>query len=259
MSIDFRCDGCGQTLRAGDQFQGQTMQCPACRASTVVPVKLLFAEGVTGSRPGPPPLGALAPGQVIATAPHCPSCGTALAADAVLCVECGFDRRTGKRQKTKKRRLKRRFDVTMPLASRIAAAATVVLIPFLYMHRAGTFLWFLVPPCLLLAIAFVIPHGFMSRITVRRGRHGDLWLKREHWVCFLPLGNWTVNLHGYTEAWTDYAEYVDRNHNLHERHMLEITGPERQTRVIYDGPDDDLMRDLADVLQYDAGLKMRRK
>ena len=219
---------------------------------TSVPVELLFAEGVTAARPAPT-------GNRITTTPGtCPECGTALAADAVLCVECGFDRRTGKRQKTKKRRLKRKFDRSLPLAGRVAVCMAALLLPALYMALERTFLWFLLPPSLFIAAAFATPYGFRYRITAHRDRHGDLWLTKEHWACLLPLGNWTVNLRGYTEAWTDYSEYVNRNQR-HERHILEISGPETPTRRIYDGPNGDFMRDLADILQYDAGLQVRRK
>jgi hypothetical protein len=264
MTITFQCDGCGRQLRTDDQYEGQSTQCPSCKAITVVPVQLEVVENVEQNRPAaavqPPPLPADGKPPALTA---CPECGTNLGRGAVLCIECGFDLRTGQRRKTKKRRLKRKLDRSVPLAGRIIICACAVLAPLCAMIAKKEFIWWLVLPSLFIAAAFATPYGYVFRITLRRDRRGDLLLKQEFWVCLLPLGNWTINLTGYTQAWTDYAVSVTYNQyghaQQHERYMLEISGEGKRPRMIYDGADEDLMRDLADMMQYDAGMQIKRK
>jgi hypothetical protein len=67
----------------------------------------------------------------------CPNCGKALAAEAVLCINCGFNRQTGKQLETVKKRYEGHWDnVRLPLWGRLLAFAISVAVlwfgPFLF-------------------------------------------------------------------------------------------------------------------------------
>jgi DNA-directed RNA polymerase subunit RPC12/RpoP len=80
--IKFNCPDCDQHLEAPDDMGGEQIECPSCGWTITVP-------GV-GPRKR---LGLKIPARSSGTA--CPKCGVALATGDVLCVQCGYDRRTG--------------------------------------------------------------------------------------------------------------------------------------------------------------------
>jgi hypothetical protein len=68
--MDFTCPTCQAELSVPDESAGQTEACPGCGAMLTIPAR--------------------------ATSPRaCPSCGVSVAGDAVLCISCGFDFRSG--------------------------------------------------------------------------------------------------------------------------------------------------------------------
>ena len=68
-----QCPNCRRVLKVGDELEGKQAQCPECGQNLTVPVR---------------------PKADLVAA--CPSCGANMPADAVFCVECGYDRRSGK-------------------------------------------------------------------------------------------------------------------------------------------------------------------
>ena len=76
--FSFSCPACSQVLEGDDEWCGQVVECPACNEEFVVPG----------------PVAAVPPPAAVANA--CPNCGKAMAADAVLCIECGFHTGMGK-------------------------------------------------------------------------------------------------------------------------------------------------------------------
>ena len=71
MSITFRCPQCSRQLTVAPQYAGRKGKCPGCGQVFMVPAPAKSS----GS-------------------PSCPSCGATVSPDAVICVGCGFDRRT---------------------------------------------------------------------------------------------------------------------------------------------------------------------
>ncbi len=71
MAITFRCK-CGQGLQAGDEHAGKQIVCPHCGESMAIP----FPEKRESL---------------------CPACGKPMDDDVVVCMECGFNRKTGRR------------------------------------------------------------------------------------------------------------------------------------------------------------------
>jgi hypothetical protein len=74
---------------------GTKLRCPRCHKDFEAP----------GTAAAPPADGALALADE--GEQRCPSCGAAMAPSAVLCIECGFNRRTGEKLKTKKEKARK--------------------------------------------------------------------------------------------------------------------------------------------------------
>jgi hypothetical protein len=101
MAITVEC-GCGKRFRVKDEHAGKRGRCPSCGAVVAIPAaEPAGPGGPSPERAGPAgPRRAAEPG---ARAPQaagpeiCPECGRPLAGGAVLCVNCGYDTRTGER------------------------------------------------------------------------------------------------------------------------------------------------------------------
>jgi DNA-directed RNA polymerase subunit RPC12/RpoP len=78
----FPCPACGKQYRWKPEMAGRTAKC-TCGAKLVVPAD--------PPRLAPPPA---APAAAKST---CPDCGAELPENAVLCVNCGFNLKTGKK------------------------------------------------------------------------------------------------------------------------------------------------------------------
>ena len=71
MAITFQCT-CGQTLEVDDKHAGKKAKCPRCGNSITIP-STASEESL------------------------CPNCGKPMEDNAVICMECGFNRKTGGR------------------------------------------------------------------------------------------------------------------------------------------------------------------
>ncbi len=83
------CQACQQRYPWRAEFAGKKVRCPKCHAIFVMPA----APGAAQRQSAP----ALALAPETAHGPTCPSCGAPLAPQAILCVACGYDLRTGLR------------------------------------------------------------------------------------------------------------------------------------------------------------------
>ena len=85
MPIKFQCE-CGKVLTAPDGSGGKRARCSACKRAVTIPKEFHLAAAEEEATPLP----GSEPGEEA-----CPSCRRPLPAEAVLCIHCGFDRRTG--------------------------------------------------------------------------------------------------------------------------------------------------------------------
>lgn len=76
--MEFSCGKCGQVLEATDDLAGQLVECPECGSELEVPAA---EAGQAGEN-------------------VCPECQNAMMPDAVLCVNCGFHLKLGKKLDT---------------------------------------------------------------------------------------------------------------------------------------------------------------
>lgn len=100
MTIQVTCQ-CGKKLSAKPQLAGRQVKCPNCGESLVVPGSTQKPTR-KALQPTGDGLGDLLDEAGIANsvgAESCPSCRSELDPEALLCVNCGFNRESGKRIK----------------------------------------------------------------------------------------------------------------------------------------------------------------
>lgn len=97
----FSCPACGKRYRWKPEMAGRSAKC-ACGGKLVVPAQQPATENPVAiatkpelSAMKPAPANASPPPAASATT-KCPSCGANFPAGAVLCVNCGYNTRTGK-------------------------------------------------------------------------------------------------------------------------------------------------------------------
>jgi DNA-directed RNA polymerase subunit M/transcription elongation factor TFIIS len=88
--ISFACPNCNQVLEAPADMAGEVVECPACRQQIAVPASGDAVQPQTVETPAPeaeePP-----------ASRKCPSCGAVMEEEAILCVNCGFHTKLGKK------------------------------------------------------------------------------------------------------------------------------------------------------------------
>lgn len=128
--IKFTCPHCSQSLEAESDMAGQTIECPTCQKTISIPVMrpakphLAFRDRPVAQRQAPP---------VVTHA--CKYCGAQHAADAVLCVGCGRNVKTGKPLQTPVESAPRSAPPGQPIISTGAVLLLVVL------AGGGYFVW----------------------------------------------------------------------------------------------------------------------
>ncbi len=113
MTIAVQCGSCRKRFAAKEKLAGRKMKCPQCGGVLTIPKPRPGPKAARQATepPGdyavaPPPAGetgsstagtAGGTGRAPDTEPKCPSCGASLKAGDVLCVQCGYDLRSGKK------------------------------------------------------------------------------------------------------------------------------------------------------------------
>ena len=79
---------------------GTPRQEPITPATPAADIKRPAAPPLAPKAPKPPDIKTPKPEEVVSPTAKCPSCGNNIAADAVICVNCGTNLKTGKKLKT---------------------------------------------------------------------------------------------------------------------------------------------------------------
>lgn len=85
--IHVNCGNCGHSFEVGDDLAGLIAACPGCGTQLSVPLPAGRLQRKPALR--------VKHEQVVSGGRRCPSCGATMAADAILCVQCGFNVETG--------------------------------------------------------------------------------------------------------------------------------------------------------------------
>jgi hypothetical protein len=210
MSITVSCAACGRHLKVKDDFRGKKVKCLDCGAAITVPggaepdrpqpyitevqpavPRAVSDTGVQAAVPRPA-------GQVAA----CPRCNHPLSAGAVICIECGFNLKTGKQLKTVRQRFERRWNTGgIPYIARLAifAAQELLCLPL--------FLGVDSPESLIVigilfgvwTVFWLFVWSYLVQITIAKNEQGELTLTRKTWFCFAPIATKRLDLGEYKD------------------------------------------------------------
>ena len=290
MAILFDCPGCGRRLKVSDLYRGMRSRCPECAAISVVPGHDEQPVRHDVAVQEAPPEGGVArvrlvPGEaegvsVADVGPTCPSCRKILPRGAVLCVDCGYDFRTGRQRETAHEPLERSWDTGMPLALRLGllCALECVCLP------AGALTGHVAEG---LALAFagsvvlVLLLGTYIKLRLVRTGKGKILITRTWCICFLPAIRHQVNVRNYKVILIDTTRpnvagilatmlllllcvlpgavlaYVILTRPTY--HVFLKKEHRNQEFLLYQSMDDAKMRELVETLQELAELRVDRR
>jgi hypothetical protein len=97
----FSCPACGKSFRWKPEFAGRSAKC-ACGGKLVVPAEATLTSDAAGIPLAPEPKQSAPSQRIKPSSPpdvegRCPSCSAALASGAILCVNCGYNVKTGQK------------------------------------------------------------------------------------------------------------------------------------------------------------------
>jgi hypothetical protein len=308
MTLEFACPQGGHRLRVKEEFAGKKVRCPKCGAVVVAPaasadarpasdLPIPLLDSAAAPRPDaiaarplpvqpidPEPAGRRRPA---AADPEdcCPGCGRFLAPEAVLCIDCGYNRQTGKRLRTVSRRMRR-----MWYLGGFSSPASIVVVAVLYLFLIVLgFASESLAAGLLLLLAGAVPSvlllGTFTRIIVTRDADGRPVVIRDRWAAFLRYSHAEIDLEEYRVI---RLGHQDTALNLivlgimlllcffgvipglifwillfrGSSFTLEIAGehegsvaPLVEPKVLYRGPSEAKMREIGDTLKEIADLR----
>jgi hypothetical protein len=170
MPIQITCPNpvCLRQLQTREEFAGKSVACPACHQVIRVPaftsqeeepINLAVpVECATGAVP-----------ETLSGPQSCTSCNAPMPSNAVLCVSCGFNRKTGKKLSTVRVRQAKAV-IQMSAAKAVALSfyglGGLFAFPFLHVILAGELLSALV--ILPLGTGFILFAYFFDRTTVAK-------------------------------------------------------------------------------------------
>ncbi len=306
MMILAGCPQCDRRVRVPSELFGRKVRCPGCGAVWVPPAAGAAAPpaGASARASGDvyslapleapePAAGAIRPAEPAppardgpkasppASGPQetCPSCGSFVAPGAVVCIDCGFNRQTGKQLRTVSRRFQRHWDSgAFPFWARVVVAAVLLpacAAPLLTEEPdiGGALLtaW---------ALIFVPLLGTLKRIIITRNPDGRAVLVLQSWVAFIPCGRRVTDLEDYprirlgagagTYDWAAtlylvllfllcgipgliYALIRARTPRVTLEVVGDHGGPDVEPVLVYRGSSEATMRQIGDTLKEVAG------
>jgi hypothetical protein len=288
MSDDVECGGCGRRLRARHDLAGRPVRCPVCGAvwrphadaadQEEVPYAEVEEEAIT-VRP---------PRDVRYPAADCPACGAGMQAGGVLCLECGYDRRTGRRREVVVERLHRRWASDWPYPIRIIffvvfeAVAGLACYLLMALHSPW-WLLALAPWTVLMALWL----GGYYVVELDRTHKGRLKIHLRRWIAFIPLrtrtavvqpgdalvladadgptpGDWlmdalTAPRYRYGGwGWSAWPMGADPG-RIYVSFRLLFRSPKRPDLLLYKGDDEKRMQDIVETIQGAVEIPLLRR
>jgi hypothetical protein len=141
----------------------------------------------------------------------CPKCNKDSAADAVVCLDCGYNFETRKQHRTKFQPYQATWKETMPLTVRLLLfiVLTGLCVGLLLIRRPHGFISFgITIPALWLSL------GTFRRVTLSRNPDGKAQLKVARWIGFVPWGRKTFNLKRYKFVQLEYKGSTDDSETI---------------------------------------------
>jgi hypothetical protein len=186
----------------------------------------------------------------------------------VLCIQCGYDVRSGKRLRTSGPSDERHWvtgrEVGVQIAYIIGILAVILAVALLHLPPANRAL----VGVLGVAVAFLLGLGSFVRISLKRDGKGVWRLTKQRSIAFIPCPPRTVNLRHYDAVYVDcragppltwHSVLLQDGRQL-DVYMLELGGKRvRNPLRIYRGMSETTMKEIIDALQGLAGLAVERK
>jgi hypothetical protein len=207
---------------------------------------------------------------------RCTDCGSEWPDDAVLCVQCGLDFRTGRRLATVRGRSQQDVAAAWDRdlsgwASRVRVITTVVFlvvltgllvaVPFIPQLELPGLLILGLPVYLISVPLILYVWGGYTRIQIDPGGERGPVLTVRRYFFFLPRAHHTYRLRDFQAVWTDY--YLAGSDDLaHDVFLLDLGGGDYDilARVrVYEGNSEATMHELCDLLQQAGGLEIKRR
>jgi hypothetical protein len=210
----------------------------------------------------------------------CPGCKKYLHHEDVVCIECGYDRREGRKHRTRHDVLERRWDSGNSLVVRL------VLLPLLLAPLCLCMIWNAVVGLLVVvygAVALVLFLGTYYSIRVVRNSRGDPLLYKRWHIAFIPVRPRAVDLRRFDFIELDYSSTSSSTiwmyfalagvlgailyrlgpggrFTYRETYTLRLSGRRTVKELkIYSGPTQATMQDIVETLQGLADLELVRK
>jgi hypothetical protein len=207
------CPHCGELVRVPPRRKGKRRACPACGGDWAEPAK---AKPAPAAAPPLPPVRTVnekltAPDEDPETSnPYrvtdrgrrvCPGCQHEIEPEAVLCVRCGYDLRTGHKIVKTYKPIDLSWDSGLPLRLRLIAFASAMglaLVVFgLFAMLVTEQGWMFVPPWLVFGAMMSFLFGTYDRLDLRRDRRGDVALTKTWRCCFVPVKTYEIDVRAF--------------------------------------------------------------
>jgi hypothetical protein len=122
--------------------------------------------------------------------------------DAVLCIECGYNLKTGAQLETVYERFERRWNTGgMPWVVRLIAFGIVELLGLVLFLAVDSLESFLSISFLygIGSVFWLFAWGYLAQIAITKNERGEPVLRQTTWLCFIPIGTKTVRLRRYED------------------------------------------------------------
>jgi hypothetical protein len=287
MAGEITCPCCRRLLRARPEDEGAEMRCPVCDAVVTVPGRPEPLEALAAS-PSSQQGVRVAPAdqprsEAIGTDPTavCPFCRRPLATEAVLCLECGFDRRTGRRRRPGRVPLRYSWAPggTQRLHNLLALFLLILILAWIDSTPSYDLKWKVA--ALVTAALAVIILGSGNRLRLERDADGEVWLTNWRCFAFVPIYRWRIDVLEYDVVVFGYQHgqraaplflllgfllfcvspasviLMFRGGDVHTL-ALRAERVDDPAVVVYQEVDEWAMRELAEALKDAAGLRFER-
>lgn len=200
-----------------------------------------------------------------ALARPCPGCQRMLGPDVVVCVNCGYDFRTGRRLTAAHERLSKKWHFGVhPVLGLGIFIGVVVLIVAVWVAtavdvaRTGslTILLIVLPVSLVVLLVAAGMCGSRSDVHLTRDKNGEAILRLRHVFCFLRRRTDVIRLADCTKVLIYQEDHVVDCQTPHERDRYSLAVQEARSgrrRLIFEGKHADMRRVLS-WLQRVTGL-----
>jgi hypothetical protein len=292
MGILLKCWSCGGPLKVSEKAAGESVECPRCRQILLVPEACgsdhQQKQAITTVPPQEAPSTSLTaqPGAEEIYRPEdaatriCPRCKILMEPAAILCVACGYNRKTGQTVEKRVERIDEDWHLGLPLVARISVASVLAGLGLLICLLAGG-VWPGLAIAVLVILVLALAFGTYFDVHLVRNTRGKTSLTKRWWVSFVPVTRQTIDPRAFERLVLHYHRGPTIAHLVlliallligvcpglfwwlwlmtRETIILELSDTARQKRVvIFYGASENAMQDVVDWVKEVSELPFER-